>query len=546
MNLGTTHIDLQLDYMRHYIQESWFTLRRGNRQLLRAAIDPKLCSNGQRRTWPVYVSEKEDLSTVAARLKALMPPDDFDQIELRQLPANRALLHEHGLLYLPHDYVVPGGRFNEMYGWDSLWIILGLLHDGEVTLAKSMVDNFVYEIEHYGAILNANRTYSLTRSQPPLLTGMILAVYRELRDRSWLRATLSAIESYYCYWTEGPHYTPETGLSRYYDLGEGPAPEVLADEKDEYGRTHYDRVKEFYRTHPASTYDYGYDLSRFYNAEEDCLTPLFYIADRSMRESGFDPSDRFGRFNVGIIDYNPVCLNSLLFLMERETAEILEILGERKAAMKWIDRAFTRQERINALMWDQQDGFYYDVIVPQADQSAEQGSSTEARCPLRRRYRFGTTFYPLWAGIATEEQARIIVENLWVLEAPGGLQTSDRISGSHWDAPFGWAPLQMIAVKGLRRYGYECEANRIAMNFLSLVLQEFVTHKVIFEKYNVCERTSDTGHNQEFGYKYNVVGFGWTNGTVLELLADLPRLPLSGLGVGGTRKPLARTEEAYP
>jgi alpha,alpha-trehalase len=206
-----------------------------------------------------------------------------------------------------------------MYGWDSYFIQAGLLRDGEIALAKDMADNFIYEIREYGKILNANRTYYLTRSQPPFLTQMLLGVYQRTHDRKWLEDAVPAVEKYYRFWTTEPHLTPETGLSRYYDLGDGPAPEVLSSEKDAQGRTHYELVKQYFRTHNIT----DYDLGEYYDARRDILTSLFYKGDRSMRESGFDPSDRFGKFNIDIIHYNPVCLNSLLYVMEEQTAEIL-------------------------------------------------------------------------------------------------------------------------------------------------------------------------------------------------------------------------------
>jgi alpha,alpha-trehalase len=501
MELSFDRLDPMLDYIRH----GWQLLRRTKSHLLQAAHDPKL--HQARTAWPVYVSEKEDIAAVAAELRRHMSPEDLDRIDLRRLPTDHAALTEHGLLYVPDDYVVPGGRFNELYGWDSYWIVLGLLRNGAVDLAQSIVDNFLYEIEHYGKILNANRTYYLTRSQPPFLTSMALAVYKQTGDRVWLKATLPAIETFYRYWTQEPHLTPETGLSRYYDSGDGPAPEVLADEKDEQGRTHYERVKEFYRSHLAPPYDYGYQIERFYDATRDELTPLFYIGDRSMRESGFDPSDRFGRFNVSIVDYNPVCLNSLLYLMERETGEIYALLGKPSQAISWRNRAAVRAAQINHLLWDEASGLYFDYNFVQRS---------------RRNYPFMTTFYPLWTGIAGDDQAKRVILNLPLFEASGGLQTSTYVSGSQWDAPMGWAPLQMIAISGLRRYGAVAAANRIAINFIGLVLEEFGEHGVLFEKYNVVQRTFST--HAEFGYMYNVVGFGWTNGTILELLADLPRL----------------------
>ena len=154
------------------------------------------------------------------------------QIDIRTLPRDVLSIRDHGLLYLPRPYVVPGGRFNEMYGWDSYFIQVGLLRDGELERARDIVENFVYEILHYGTILNANRTYFLSRSQPPFLTRMILGVYEQTGDADWLRRTVPAIERYYRFWTTEPHAIPEVGLSRYFDRGTGPAPEVLADEKD--------------------------------------------------------------------------------------------------------------------------------------------------------------------------------------------------------------------------------------------------------------------------------------------------------------------------
>ena len=451
-----------------------------------------------------------------------MAPEAFAKIELRQLPDDPAAIREQGLLYLPFPYVVPGGRFNEMYGWDSYFIQVGLLQDGEIELAKNMVDNFLYQIENYGKVLNANRTYYLSRSQPPFLTQMILGVFRKTHDVKWLRNSVPQIEKYYRFWTSEPHLTNETGLSRYYDFGNGPAPEVIADERDEKGRTHYDRVKEYYRTHPIE----DYDLSQYYDREKDALTDLFYKGDRSMRESGFDPSNRFGPFNVDIIHYNPVCLNSLLYLMETEAAEIMRTLGKNQEQNVWLRRAQERRQKINRLMWDEKAGLYYDYNF------VKKGV---------RQYAFVTTFYPLWAGIADAKQAARVVANLNLFERPGGLQTSTNQSGNQWDAPFGWAPMQLIAIKGLRRYGYTKHADRITSNFLSMILKDFLAHNTIVEKYDVVRRSSELGEGIKFGYAANQIGFGWTNAAFTELHTEVPPLArsnilkLDGIAVPGTR-----------
>jgi alpha,alpha-trehalase len=506
----------QLRSIQNYIRQSWHTLMRSNAQLASAAPDPKFKEMTGR--WPVYVPRNENLQRIEGTLRAQLSASDFAQIELRQLPANPREIREQGLLYLPHPYVVPGGRFNEMYGWDSYFIQVGLVRDGEIELAQNMTDNFIYQIENYGEILNANRTYFLSRSQPPFLTQMILNVYRRKHDTAWLRSTLPAIEKYYRYWTNEPHLVKETGLSRYYDLGEGPAPEVLSGERDEQGRTHYDLVREYYRTHEVT----DYDLGQYYDKGKDQLTDLFYKGDRSMRESGFDPSDRFGPFNIDIIHYNPVCLNSLLYLMETDTAEIMKTLGRGRDAQTWLARAATRRRKVNGLMWDDKDGLYYDYNFVNKHV---------------RRYPFVTTFYPLWVGIADRQQAARVVSNLKQFERAGGLQTSTRTSGNQWDAPFGWAPMQMIAVGGLRRYGYNEEADRIAANFLSVILKEFIKHNTIVEKYDVERRESELKGGLKFGYKSNEIGFGWTNGAFTDMYAQLPQkkkadvLKLDGLRV---------------
>ncbi len=486
--------------VREYIQRTWTTLRRSHEDLIEAAPDPKV-ERAEGEPWIVYVSRKEDLDGVREKLAPALSRTESGFLELQPLP-ERGEVQVQGLLYLPYPYVVPGGRFNEMYGWDSYFIQVGLLLDGELEMARHMADNFLYEIEYYGTILNANRTYYLTRSQPPFLTQMLLGVYEQTEDRAWLRNAWPAVESYYRFWTSEPHLTPETGLSRYWDVGEGPAPEVIADEKDAQGRTHYDRVREFYRGNEVTDYDVG----RFYDRDKDELTPLFYKGDRSMRESGFDPSNRFGPFNVGIVFYNPVCLNSLLYVMETEAAEIQEILGDEEAAEVWKGRARERREAVNAYLWDEAAGLYLDYDF-------ESGS--------RRRYEYATTFYPLWVGLASPQQAARVRENLSLLEAPGGLLTSTRQTGNQWDAPFGWAPLQMIAVEGLRRYGYGEDADRLARKFLGMVTKEFEEHGVIVEKYDVVRRESDVSAGIQYGYDSNEVGFGWTNAAYLALLEGL-------------------------
>jgi alpha,alpha-trehalase len=491
----------RLEAVHEYITRTWTLLTRSTRDLPRAAPDPKM-HRAADAPWPLYIAADENREAIERSLRSVLSETDVKRLDLRVLPANRSADIEPGLLYLPSPYVVPGGRFNEMYGWDSYFIQRGLLRDGKLDLAKAMTDNFLYEIAHYGMILNANRTYFLSRSQPPFLTEMILGVYERTHDRAWLESTLPAIEKYYAFWTTEPHLIKEIGLSRYFDLGEGPAPEVLSDERDAEGRTHYDRVRAYYHTHEIG----DYDKSRFYDRSADRLTALFYKGDRSMRESGFDPSNRFGPFSADIVHYAPVCLNSLLYRMEDDAAQIYAIAGRASAAADWRARATARHERIDRYLWDSESGLYFDY---------------DFESKVRRRYEFATTFYPLWAGIASKEQARRVAANLPKFEAPGGVLTSTQTTGSQWDAPYGWAPLQLMAVDGLRRYGYDVDADRLAIAFVSMVVDDFDAHGTIVEKYDVRRRTSDLREGLRFGYSSNEVGFGWTNAAVLELLAGL-------------------------
>jgi alpha,alpha-trehalase len=331
---------------------------------------------------------------------------------------------------------------------------------------------------------------------------MVRDVFAATGDTAWAADAAPALETYYEYWTTGPHRAGDTGLSRYYGLGEGPAPEVVMGEQDAEGQTHYDRIRAYYRENDVSSYD----ESLFYDASADTLTSLFYKADRSMRESGFDPSNRFGAFNAGIIHYAPVGLNSFLYQYERDAAEVMRVLDRPDAAQRWTERAEQRQARMNELMWDADAGRYRDYNF---------------RTQTQNDYHFATAFAPLWVGVASEEQAAATARTLWQLEVPGGVLTSAMRSGNQWDAPFGWAPLQMMAVDGLRRYGYDRAADRLSAKFVSLVSKEFQEHGVILEKYDLVQRESDVSAGIEYGYSENVIGFGWTNAVVLRLLEGM-------------------------
>jgi alpha,alpha-trehalase len=436
-----------------------------------------------------------------------------------------------GLLYLENKYVVPGGRFNEMYGWDSYFIILGLLRSGRIDLARGMVDNFFFEIEHYGTILNANRAYYLTRSQPPFLTSMIMAVYEAEKtagreDRGWLEKAYGYASKDYETWNRDPHIAGSTGLSRYYDFGSGPAPESL---KDEAGV--HRKVANYFLLHPDASRGYLVENTAGSNppagfrfsvqlcdaqktmAKAECettkevsLSPDYYKGDRSMRESGFDISFRFGPYGAATHHYAPVCLNSLLYKTEKDLQEMSQILGRKDDAQKFQRRAEERRDRIQKYLWDPARRLYFDYNFYTGERSS---------------YEYVTTFYPLWAGLSTPEQARDLAGNLGIFERAGGLAMSTTEAEVQWDYPYGWAPTELIAVEGLRRYGFNDDANRISYNFLSTVAENFRRDGTIREKYNVVTRSSESAVNA--GYQQNVIGFGWTNAAFLVFLHELPK-----------------------
>lgn len=488
-----------LEELRNYIDVTWDTLTRDPEHPIDAIRDPKVEHCKTEGELKLYLSAREDFGAVSKRLREKLGDRHFSRIDMRVLPPEPETITEHGLLYLPGRYVVPGGRFNEFYGWDSYFIQRGLLRSGRTELAASLVDQALYEVEHYGTVLNANRTYYLTRSHPPVLSMMVMARYRSRPDSEWLAKTLPLIEKFYYYWTVPPHFNQATGLSRYYDLGDGPAPEVEFSERDPEGRTHYERVKH----HLVTAEVMSYDKRLYYDEELDALTALAYKGDRSMRESGFDPTDRFGALNLDVIHYAPVCLNVLLYRMEQDLAECYDLLGDVTSRDVWRQRAAESAELIDRYFWNEEAGLYFDYHL---------------RDEKQRHYPFLTTFWPLWAGLSTAEQAAKVRDNLPLFLKDGGLQTSLRVTGEQWDAPFAWAPLQLFAVDGLERYGYHEEAAEVARRFISMTARCFEQDGVLREKYD-SERCSTAIEDQiAFGYSSNEPGFGWTNAVVLEFL----------------------------
>jgi alpha,alpha-trehalase len=517
-----------LDPIRQYISAGWDSLTRSMTDC-KTVVDTKLTTASV-----LYIPADFEIPDAVQQLQKQC------NVTAQHLPsvihnlgeADSGKIDPAGLLYLPNKYVVPGGRFNEMYGWDSYFIIRGLVRDKRIDLAQGMVENFFFEIEHYGAVLNANRTYYLTRSQPPFLTSMILAVYEAQKaegheNRAWLEKAYGYAVRDHSLWTREPHLAGSTGLSRYYDFGSGPAPESL---KDETG--HLAQVTAYFLAHPNAGRSYLVQKNAGEQSQQagplfalqvcettttmarsDCLSAGsvtlsadYYKGDRAMRESGYDISFRFGPFGAATHHYAPVCLNSLLYKTEQDLALMSDILGRKQEAADWRKLAEARKERIQNYLWDAKQGLYFDYDFEKQVQSS---------------YDYVTTFIPMWAGVATAEQARAIMKNLAVFEKPGGLVMSPNETGGQWDFPYAWAPNQLLADEGIRRYGFKDDADRVSYEFLSAVAENFRRDGTIREKYNAVTRSSET--QVTAGYHMNIVGFGWTNGVFLSMLRELPQ-----------------------
>ncbi len=506
-----------------YIDKAWDTLTR-SMDRCETILDKRVPEHSLMYL-PADFQETDAIRELGARCKVAI--EHLPQRITAPGEMNPEKLPRQGVLYLPNPYVVPGGFFNEMYGWDSYFIIRGLLRAGRVKMAQGMVENFFFEIDHYGSILNANRTYFLTRSQPPFLSSMVLGVYDALRDagakRAWLVKSYPYIERDYTLWIHGEHLAGDTGLSRYFDYGQGPVPEI-ADMHDSYYRdvfTHLQALPERdnYLKNTTATNDVALTgpSFTFEACEQDevgCTkspvmkyTADYYEGDRAMRESGFDISFRFGPFGGETHHFAPVCLNSLLYKAESDLAKIATALRKSTEAKQWEDRAQHRKDLMNRYLWDSSKGVFFDYDFTKKKRST---------------YEYITTFYPLWAGLATPQQAKAVIGNLKTFERKGGLLMSPYETGVQWDAPYGWAPTQLMAVEGMRRYGATSDADRAAREWVTTVEQNFAREGTIREKYNVETQSSEA--KVTAGYKENLVGFGWTNGVTLEFMYELGML----------------------
>ncbi len=398
---------------------------------------------------PTSVSERFDAQVVQ---KALAYIEGYwDTLQRHQTTDKGTIIG------LPHPYLVPssgngsGFSYQEIYYWDSYFMVQGLWGTDREYMVKDITDNLLYLMQRFGVIPNSGRMYHTGRSQPPFLTTLIRQVFEVTGDLEWLEqsAAIAQLE-YETVWmgTEHPHWRQVfEGLSRYYDV--------------------------------------------------DVLNDL------AEAESGWDMTTRFDRRALSFL---PVDLNALLYKYETDLGEISGILGRESDAEVWQDRAAQRQKVADNYLWDSHKGGYFDFDY--------------SRLELGEVWSLAT-YFPMWSGMASERQAADLVKNLQRFDCPGGLSTTAKepqigmVVPTQWAYPNGWAPLEMIVIEGLERYGYQAEARLYARKWLATNLNWFNHREEFLEKYNVAEPELPPLQ----GLYPNQVGFGWTNAVFVRFAA---------------------------
>ena len=392
------------------------------------------------------------------------------------------------LLPLPNDYIVPGGRFGEIYYWDSYFTMLGLIASDREDMVENMIDNFSIMIKKYGHIPNGNRGYFLSRSQPPFFAAMVDLLAQKKGDAIYQKY-YEALEREYAFWMDGKEKLSIGNpahrrvvllgrgkiLNRYYDDTNTPRPEsykedvALAKESDR-------DPKELYRDLKAAA-ESGWDFSsRWF-------------------ESGTDLA------SIQTTQIIPVDLNALLYNLEKVLAKAAGLVNDSNKANKYEQLAIERKAAILDYCWSEGINFFTDF-------QWKNGRPTN-KITMAGMFPF---FFNLGTSEQLEKALPTLKENLI---KPGGFVTTTINSGEQWDAPNGWAPLQWIGIQGLRNYGQDELANSLSSNWIALNRKVYANTGKMVEKYNVEDLSLEAG-----GGEYPVQdGFGWSNGVALGLLS---------------------------
>lgn len=397
------------------------------------------------------------------------------------------------LIAIPYPYIVPGGRFSEQYYWDSYFTMLGLAADGEWQMVKGMLGNATYMIRKFGFIPNANRTYLLSRSQPPFFSHMVKLLARHQNRTLTLLEYLPYMLREYRFWMKGRRTLsmqddpgamrrvvklPDGSfLARYYDNKATPRPESLRED--------------------IEAADDG----------DDTNNEKLFVDLRAGAESGWDFSSRWFKdpqdlSSIHTTDIIPVDLNCLLYHLEMTIAETYQLMYQPLLARKFQRNADKRMHAIMKYLWDEEEQFFVDYDF-------REGKST-GRVSL-------AGVFPLYTKLATPAQAKAVAARIEKdFLKKGGLVTTLIENGQQWDSPNGWAPLQWVAIQGLREYGYGRLADKIKKAWIETCVSVYKDEGKMVEKYNVVDPSARGG-----GGEYALQdGFGWTNGVLAALLAE--------------------------
>lgn len=397
----------------------------------------------------------------------------------------RTAYEEKGtLLKLPKSYIVPGGRFNEFFYWDSYFIMLGLQVSGRVEMMENIIENCSYLIQHVGFVPNASRTHFLSRSQPPYFSLMLDLLFETTKDETIYTKYHSTLEKEYAFWMDG-----EEGL-----------------EKDS-------SVKRVVKTNSGDV------LNRYYDAEntprpesyvidiedaENAPGEEFYRNIRSACESGWDFSSRWFEDGETIqtietLNIAEVDVNCLLWNLEKTLAKSSALQGFKEKENYFTQRAADRKRMIDHYFWDENAGIYKDYHIKKHKKTSSEHIAT---------------LYPLFLGLANEKQAKAVSETIAEkFLYQGGLVTTTKNSGQQWDLPNAWAPYQWLGYKAMMNYGFTAVAEEIKNNWCSNVERVYNNTGKLMEKYNALDTETIAG-----GGEYpNQDGFGWTNGVYLKL-----------------------------
>jgi len=390
------------------------------------------------------------------------------------------------LLPLPEPYVVPGGRFREIYYWDSYFTMLGLAESGHWDKVEDMVANFAHEIDAWGHIPNGNRTYYLSRSQPPFFAFMVELLASHNGDEA-LKTYRPQLEKEYSYWMEGADtLQPGQANKRVVKLEDGSVLNRYWDDRD-------------------TPRDESW-IEDVETAKHSGRPPSEVYRDlRAGAESGWDYSSRWLRdtqrlASIRTTQFIPIDLNAFLFKLESTIANLSGLKGDREGEAMFRQRASDRRAAVNRYLWDEEKGCYRDYDWRRGEQALFSAAS----------------IVPLYVGMVTHEQAdRIAVAVRERLLTPGGMMATEYETGEQWDKPNGWAPLQWMAIQGFKLYGNDELGDQIAHSWLNTVNGFYQQHHKLIEKYHIASGTPREGGGGEYPLQD---GFGWSNGVIRRLI----------------------------